>query len=694
MDQIDYLIGELGLHVFPLRPDTKQPYAGSWYDYTTNSPTDARAMHAGIKTIKSFSKTLNREVEPDFTGCIWGVNMGASNKCAVDIDVGWHEKQKRQKEGFKNFEALKAKHGYPKTFTVRTPSGGFHIITEGKCKSNNSVVAKDIDIKSDGAYIVAPGTVTSKGKYEVIHDVPFEPTPKWLLDLQGQRQERTEILAVVGKEMTDAQRQEIESALEHIPCEEYDTIVKRVGMAIHHEYPGPDGLEVWDNWCRGLGEAYSSTLCASKWSTFGHSSEDGKDITIATLFKTAREYDWQGYSQDAAQAFTDALPTPTYAEQLHQALEAGNPTLPAEVRELDLISSVVTMREVMAMPPHIPDPVVDNLFEPGDKFCIIGKSKTRKTYFMFNMACCIAAGNTNFLGLNVTKPRRVIVIQYEVKDGHFFNRARSVAKALKLDETVMLDNLHVLNLKGKQWNWPAIHKMIRHFGAEVVIFDPIYKMFEGDENAAEGWRLLLGQYDRICVETGAAVGYVHHDAKGKAGDRDIADRGSGSGMLARDYDAGMTLTPHADFDNATVVEFLTRNFREPDKVTATWNDFPAVIADPNLEARAKCSASMDKSVRKPITDKLWSLLAERYSRGVSVSADKMAKDTVESAEFMSLSPDDKLGYKTLRDRLVDLIRFDHVVGYGSESVVFSGFVDESTGKAVAHVKTGKLGERL
>lgn len=312
--QIEYLIGELGLHIFPLRKDTKQPYAGSWYDYTTNSVTDAKAMHAGIKKIKSYSKTLNQEVEPDFTGCIFGVNMGASNKCAVDVDVGWHEKQKRNKEGFQNFQALKASNGYPKTFTVRTPSGGFHIITEGKCKSNNSTLAKDVDIKSDGAYIVAPGTVSSKGKYEVIHNVPFEPTPQWLLYAQGQRQERKEILAVPGEEMTEAQRAEIESALEYIPCEDYDTIVKRVGMALHHEYPGPDGLEVWDNWCKGLGEAYRSTLCASKWSTFGNSDDPSKDITINTLFKTAREHDWPGAG--AAAAFAEDIILPDEDEPL------------------------------------------------------------------------------------------------------------------------------------------------------------------------------------------------------------------------------------------------------------------------------------------------------------------------------------------------------------------------------------------
>ena len=75
-----------------------------------------------------------------------------------------------------------------------------------------------------------------------------------------------------------------------------------------------DPPRVWDNWCKGLGEAYRSTLCASKWSTFGNSDDPSKDITINTLFKTAREHDWPGAG--AAAAFAEDIILPDEDEPL------------------------------------------------------------------------------------------------------------------------------------------------------------------------------------------------------------------------------------------------------------------------------------------------------------------------------------------------------------------------------------------
>jgi hypothetical protein len=403
-DQIDYLIGELGLHIFPLQPDSKSPYAGSWPAQTTNDPTLARAWHAGISTHTSYSKKEQRDVTVNFEGCIWGVNCGASDLCATDIDEGWHKKQKRQKQGFKNFQVLKEKHGFAPTFTVKTPSGGFHLLTKGKCKSDTSgKVAKDVDIKSDGAYIVAPGTVTSKGKYEVIHELPFAPTPKWLLDMRGQREERKEIMAVVGKEMTEAQRAELEDALRHIdPDCDHDTF-RDVGMGIHHSFRGDDGFEVWDAWSQGnLGDwgcpdTYSDKSCKSKWISFGNSDDPSKDITIATVFFKARENGWQGYSPDACTAFADADPTPSYTEQLADAAAHGNQVAqvmeavidPDAYIEIQLMDDVI--REAHALPPS--RRLFDDLMFEDEITILFSRANVGKTALGMQVAASIASGN-------------------------------------------------------------------------------------------------------------------------------------------------------------------------------------------------------------------------------------------------------------------------------------------------------------
>jgi hypothetical protein len=90
------------------------------------------------------------------------------------------------------------------------------------------------------------------------------------------------------------------------------------------------------------------------------------------------------------------------------------------------------------------------------------------------------------------------------------------------------------------------------------------------ENAAEDTKIILNAFDQLAEQTGATVCFTHHDAKGSPGDRDIRDRGAGSNVLSRDYDACITLTAHSQDPDATVVETLLRNYRPQEPFTALW----------------------------------------------------------------------------------------------------------------------------
>jgi len=107
---------------------------------------------------------------------------------------------------------------------------------------------------------------------------------------------------------------------------------------------------------------------------------------------------------------------------------------------------------------------------------------------------------------------------------------------------------------------------------EIVCIDPWYKFHDGVENRAEDVKVTLDLFDQLAEVTGASVLFIHHDAKGQPGDRPIQDRGSGSGVLARDYDWAVTLTPHASEEDTTVIETLTRNYRPQDAFCIGWWD--------------------------------------------------------------------------------------------------------------------------
>jgi hypothetical protein len=83
-------------------------------------------------------------------------------------------------------------------------------------------------------------------------------------------------------------------------------------------------------------------------------------------------------------------------------------------------------------------------------------------------------------------------------------------------------------------------KVIRRCRGEnykAIILDPLYKVQQGDENSAEAIIKFCNALDKIAHETGAAIIYDHHHPKGSAGQKKVIDRGSGSGVFARDADA-------------------------------------------------------------------------------------------------------------------------------------------------------------
>ena len=115
-----------------------------------------------------------------------------------------------------------------------------------------------------------------------------------------------------------------------------------------------------------------------------------------------------------------------------------------------------------------------------------------------------------------------------------------------------------------------IAQIAEAYKPEIISFDPLYKVATGVENDAKDIKVILDAFDKMAEDMGAAIFYVHHDAKGYSGDRNIRDRGAGSNVLGRDYDACITLTPHVNVATAAVVETLLRNYRPQEPFTTLW----------------------------------------------------------------------------------------------------------------------------
>ena len=565
-------------HVFPLQQNSKLPVPGvSWKTLTTNDPAQVELYLAM------------------YPGCNWAVDCEKSGLNVVDVDC------KNGVDGAQSWVDLcrannHAADSFP-TLVFQTPNGGYHLIYKGLGGSSVSKLGPGLDTRSKGGYIVAPGSTLPTGAYTLMVDDPITDAPPFTLtDAAADR-----VLAPIqGEPMTDEQHDELEEALSHIESEEYG-VWYQIGMSIHSEYPGPDGLALFDEWSAQCPGKYQEGLCEQKWGSFSHGDDPEADITLATLYHHAYEGGYAG-TPAADIDWGDIPEGDTYAEQESVVSDKVYEGLQ------EILVSV--WDEVVAEDDPL-DEIIPGMFETGDKVCIIGASKAKKTFFALNMAMSISAGKP-FLGHVLEKPRKVLYVQMEVQKKHFKRRIKMVAPGMGIDRDKSA-RFDVLNLRGKQWTWAAIHRIIVEGGYEMVIFDPVYKLHNGQENAVEDMALLLAEFDRVS-NLGTAVAYIHHDAKGFGGDRQMTDRGSGSGVLARDYDTGILLTRHYEDEQATVVDFVTRNYKEPDSLAVTWTGGLMQEA-PGLEAIAMTASS--EKARK-----------EKESKSARTSAEEIGKETI------------------------------------------------------------------
>ena len=238
------------------------------------------------------------------------------------------------------------------------------------------------------------------------------------------------------------------------------------------------------------------------------------------------------------------------------------------------VIQLVNAKKWLDTHPPEADQVLENVVDAGDKLVIIAPSKMRKTFFACQMAIALAA-HSRFLGWRIPKKRKVLYVQFEVREHHCWRRIRNLARALGVNAKDIEDRLMILPARGLGLvgaeGLERIKEAMRDFKPEVVMLDPLYKLAAGVENAAEDFKVLLNAFDKLAEETGAAIFYVHHDSKGAAGDKDIRDRGAGSNVLGRDYDACITLTGHASEPDAAVVEVLLRNYPPQDPFTIVWD---------------------------------------------------------------------------------------------------------------------------
>lgn len=251
--------------------------------------------------------------------------------------------------------------------------------------------------------------------------------------------------------------------------------------------------------------------------------------------------------------------------------------------------------DVDAEDPPLAPVLIDGILRQGHKMVITSASKAGKTFLVLDLAIAITKGAA-WLGHQCAQGN-VLYVNLEIDRASLLNRLREIYKARGYEAHTM-DGLAVWNLRGKAQSLdklaPQLITLLRkrinagtRFSA--IILDPIYKIEMGDENSATDMAMFFNEFDRIAEATGAAVISVHHHSKGVQGGKKVADRGSGSGVFARDPDALLDITALELDDNtrnlyqdsgaqAFRMESVLREFA-PIKPVDFWFDYPIYRED-------------------------------------------------------------------------------------------------------------------
>ncbi|MBW1601781.1 bifunctional DNA primase/polymerase [Streptomyces sp. JJ66] len=176
---------ERGWPVFPLWPGSKRPVLHAEHA----CPGTGECAHGHAKWEQRAS------TDPHRIHTAWtlrpfniGLATGPARLVVIDLDKPKPTDSTDTPCGVTAFTALCERAGQPtpQTRRIRTASGGTHLYFTApagvRLGNTAGKLAPLIDTRAWGGYVVAPGSTTPHGTYEVTDHAPPAPLPRWLLD--------------------------------------------------------------------------------------------------------------------------------------------------------------------------------------------------------------------------------------------------------------------------------------------------------------------------------------------------------------------------------------------------------------------------------------------------------------------------------------------------------------------------------
>ncbi|KKN29148.1 hypothetical protein LCGC14_0847030 [marine sediment metagenome] len=176
----------------------------------------------------------------------------------------------------------------------------------------------------------------------------------------------------------------------------------------------------------------------------------------------------------------------------------------------------MSARELIAWQPPPQQWIMDhNLLVRGGKMVAIGSKKSFKSMLItINLAFALANG-TPWLGKFQTVKSKVLVVQCEIPQA--FLRDRVLAYALGHPQTDL--DAVIYETARLKLNWGHDHKLMKDLidkhEPDVLMLDPMYKLFHGDINSNEAVGTFFEKLEELQAHTDNRMAIVLNHHKGK-----------------------------------------------------------------------------------------------------------------------------------------------------------------------------------
>lgn len=448
--------------------------------------------------------------------------------------------------GMDTLRDLEAKHGpVPRTYTVRTPRGGFHWWFIGDGPSSVQKLGPKLDTRGRGGYVLLPPSVVNGNPYVVTDDHDFAPLPEWVTQTLNAKEEHHVSGADLDLPHNIARARNVLAG--HIA--EGDVAIEGSGGDARTLQ---QALELRD---LGVGEETAlRLLIESGWNAACQPPWDEDELAtkVANAYRYAQNEAGAYAAPPPAEAFADFMATQPKPKETKSKFYAYSENEQEDWPEPSWL-----------VPEVLPDEATVMMFGPSRSF---------KSFLALDLALGLAYGKETFG--HKREPVPTLFIAGESPRG--LSRQRRPAWKLAREaegngQFYMIKTMPSI-LNG---GIAALREQLREQGLKprLIVIDTLAKAMAGmNENDARDAGAFIEGMEALRDEFGATILLIHHTGKD-------TDRGArGSSAFFNGFDAALEVERGK---SGNTVAVSVRKMKDADERETPWA-FEAKMVGPGL----------------------------------------------------------------------------------------------------------------